>query len=60
MEYSVSGRIMSTPQDKEVNEGDDVSFRCDSIGNPAPTTFWTKVGDDQILARGDTLVVFFH
>ncbi|PAV74906.1 hypothetical protein WR25_04044 [Diploscapter pachys] len=57
LNVAFSGRIMSTPQDKEVNEGDDVSFRCDSIGNPAPTTFWTKVGDDQILTRGDTLTI---
>ncbi|VDN31014.1 unnamed protein product [Cylicostephanus goldi] len=45
---------MSTPQEKEVNEGEPASFRCDAVGNPSPTILWTRAGDDQILSKGDT------
>ncbi|RCN44987.1 hypothetical protein ANCCAN_09031 [Ancylostoma caninum] len=48
---------MSTPQEKEVNEGESVSFRCDAVGNPTPTVLWTRAGDDQIVAKGDTYCV---
>ncbi|VDM80892.1 unnamed protein product [Strongylus vulgaris] len=33
---------MSTPQEKEVNEGESASFRCDAVGNPSPTIFWQQ------------------
>uniref|UniRef100_A0A1I7WEK3 Ig-like domain-containing protein n=1 Tax=Heterorhabditis bacteriophora TaxID=37862 RepID=A0A1I7WEK3_HETBA len=54
--FSVGPRIMSTPQDKEVNEREHASFRCDAVGNPSPTIFWTRAGDDQIIAKGEVFV----
>ncbi|KJH42244.1 immunoglobulin I-set domain protein [Dictyocaulus viviparus] len=57
LDVSFAPRIMSTPQDKEVNKGESASFRCDTVGNPLPTVFWTRAGDDQIIAKGDTLTI---
>ncbi|KAL6723547.1 hypothetical protein Aduo_018537 [Ancylostoma duodenale] len=57
IDVSFGPRIMSTPQEKEVNEGESVSFRCDAVGNPTPTVLWTRAGDDQIVAKGDTITI---
>ncbi|WKY15802.1 hypothetical protein Q1695_000913 [Nippostrongylus brasiliensis] len=57
MDVSFAPRIMSTPQEKEVNEGESASFRCDAVGNPLPSVFWTRAGDEQIIAKGDTITI---
>ncbi|EYB87950.1 hypothetical protein Y032_0254g284 [Ancylostoma ceylanicum] len=57
IDVSFGPRIMSTPQEKEVSEGESVSFRCDAVGNPTPTVLWTRAGDDQIVAKGDTITI---
>ncbi|KHJ99170.1 immunoglobulin I-set domain protein [Oesophagostomum dentatum] len=48
---------MSTRQEKEVNEGESASFRCDAVGNPPPTILWKRPGDDQVLAKGETITI---
>ncbi|KAK6034405.1 immunoglobulin domain protein [Cooperia oncophora] len=53
----VGPRIMSTPQEKEVNEGEPTSFRCDAVGNPLPSVLWRRAGDEQIIAEGDTITI---
>ncbi|KAK5980041.1 Synaptogenesis protein syg-1 [Trichostrongylus colubriformis] len=57
LDVSFGPRIMSTPQEKEVNEGETISFRCDAVGNPLPSVFWTRAGDEQIIAKGDTITI---
>ncbi|CAD6185155.1 unnamed protein product [Caenorhabditis auriculariae] len=57
MSVAFGARIMSTQQDKEVNEGDTASFHCATVGNPPPTVFWTKGGSDQIIGRGENLTI---
>ncbi|KAK6110636.1 Immunoglobulin I-set domain family protein [Brugia pahangi] len=49
--------IMSRQQHQAVNPGETASFICEAIGNPAPTIYWTKVADSQILARGNNLTI---
>ncbi|PIO70202.1 immunoglobulin I-set domain protein [Teladorsagia circumcincta] len=48
---------MSNSQEKEVSEGESTSFRCDAVGNPLPLVFWTRAGDEQIIAKGDTITI---
>lgn len=57
MDVSYAPRIMSTPQEKEVSEGESASFRCEAVGNPMPSVFWTRTGDEQIIAKGDTITI---
>ena len=33
-----------TPSDITVSSGQDVTFRCEAVGPPAPTYTWTRVG----------------
>uniref|UniRef100_A0A1I7W114 Kin of IRRE-like protein 1 n=1 Tax=Loa loa TaxID=7209 RepID=A0A1I7W114_LOALO len=49
--------IMSREQHQAVNPGEMASFICEAIGNPAPTIYWTKVADSQIIARGNNLTI---
>ncbi|OZC11075.1 hypothetical protein X798_01901 [Onchocerca flexuosa] len=49
--------IISREQHQAVNLGETASFICEAIGNPAPTIYWTKVADNQILARGNNLTI---
>ncbi|KAK6033676.1 immunoglobulin domain protein [Ostertagia ostertagi] len=57
MDVSFGPRIMSSSQEKEVSEGESTSFRCDAVGNPLPLVFWTRAGDEQIIAKGDTITI---
>uniref|UniRef100_A0A915PJH8 Ig-like domain-containing protein n=1 Tax=Setaria digitata TaxID=48799 RepID=A0A915PJH8_9BILA len=49
--------IMSQEQHQAVNPGETASFICEAIGNPAPTVYWTKLADSQIIARGNNLTI---
>uniref|UniRef100_A0A0R3S396 Kin of IRRE-like protein 1 n=1 Tax=Elaeophora elaphi TaxID=1147741 RepID=A0A0R3S396_9BILA len=49
--------IMSREQHQAVNPGETASFICEAIGNPPPTIYWTKVADNQIIARGSNLTI---
>ncbi|KAJ1367137.1 hypothetical protein KIN20_027991 [Parelaphostrongylus tenuis] len=57
MDVSFAPRIMSTPQEKEVNLGESAAFRCEAVGNPLPTVFWTRAGDEQVISKGDTITI---
>ncbi|CAB3400505.1 unnamed protein product [Caenorhabditis bovis] len=50
-------RIMSNPQDKEVNEGDSAFFHCATLSNPKSTVFWTRGDSDEIIGRGENLTL---
>ncbi|VDK88337.1 unnamed protein product [Litomosoides sigmodontis] len=49
--------IMSREQHQAVNPGETASFTCEAIGNPNPTIYWTKVADNEIIARGNNLTI---
>ncbi|GMT36411.1 hypothetical protein PFISCL1PPCAC_27708 [Pristionchus fissidentatus] len=50
-------RMMSTSQEKEANIGESVTFQCEAAGNPTPIIYWSRAGDEQILAKGETYTI---
>ncbi|GMR60948.1 hypothetical protein PMAYCL1PPCAC_31143, partial [Pristionchus mayeri] len=50
-------RMMSTSQEKEANVGESVTFQCEAAGNPTPIIYWSRAGDEQILAKGETYTI---
>ncbi|CAI5456005.1 unnamed protein product [Caenorhabditis angaria] len=50
-------RIMSTAQDKEVNEADDAFFHCATLSNPKATIFWTRADSDTIITHGENMTL---
>ena len=50
-----------TPSDVTVSSGQDVTFRCEAIGPPAPSHTWTRVGrtlQSSAVDTGTTLNLF--
>jgi len=48
-------RFISEPQTQAANVGDDVTLTCHVGGNPTPTVYWRRHGDQRILSRQSTL-----
>ena len=50
------GPVITLPEQKEVNEGDNVAIDCTIAANPRPTSVhWYKEGDDKFHQNGPTL-----
>ena len=49
--------FVSEPSHVAADVGDDVTLRCDVIGNPTPTVQWTRSGSTSVLAFGATLAI---
>jgi len=48
-------RFISEPQSQAADVGDDVTLTCQVDGNPTPTVYWRRHGDERILGRQGTL-----
>ncbi|ULT80670.1 hypothetical protein L3Y34_010907 [Caenorhabditis briggsae] len=57
LNVAFGARIMSTSQDKEVNEGDNAFFHCATLANPAPAIYWTRGDSDEIIGHGENLTL---
>ncbi|CAJ0583085.1 unnamed protein product, partial [Mesorhabditis spiculigera] len=50
-------RIISTQQEREVNVGESATFNCEANGNPKPQLYWSKAGDPQVIAKGESFTI---
>lgn len=44
LSFPVPPQFVVQPQDQIVAPGENVSFRCETKGNPPPAIFWQKEG----------------
>jgi len=44
-------RFVSEPQSQAADVGDDVTLTCHVDGNPTPTVYWRRQGDERVLSR---------
>ncbi|GAB0199876.1 roundabout 3 [Grus japonensis] len=48
----VPPQLVTGPRDQTVTAGQNVTFRCESKGNPPPAVFWQKEGSQTLLFPG--------
>lgn len=48
-------RFISEPESQAADVGDDVTLTCRVHGNPTPTVYWRRDGDQRVLSRQSTL-----
>ncbi|XP_068714967.1 neuroglian-like isoform X2 [Montipora foliosa] len=47
--------LVETPSDQTITEGNQITFQCQGVGNPAPEINWIKDGEH--MGEGETLTV---
>ena len=53
--FLVGPELVKTPSDQTITEGNQITFQCQGVGNPAPEINWIK--DGERMGEGETLTV---
>ncbi|XP_068757833.1 contactin-2-like [Montipora capricornis] len=53
--FLVDPELVETPSDQTITEGNQITFHCQGVGNPAPEINWIK--DGKHMGEGETLTV---